>query len=62
MKKSPAPPLKVIELFAGVGGFREAMSTPKTKDFYKVIWSNQWDPRESNKDDHKQTAPETSKK
>jgi len=32
------------------------MSTPKTKDFYKVIWSNQWEPRESNKDDSKQTA------
>ena len=56
MKKKPAPPLKVIELFAGVGGFREAMSTPKTKKFYKVIWSNQWEPRESNKDDSKQTA------
>ena len=56
MKKKPALPLKVIELFAGVGGFREAMSAPKTKDFYKVIWSNQWEPRESNKDDSKQTA------
>ena len=57
MNKKPAPPLKVIELFAGVGGFREAMSTPETKDFYKVIWSNQWEPRESNKDDDsKQTA------
>ena len=56
MKKKPAPPLKVIELFAGVGGFREAMSTLKTQDFYKVIWSNQWEPRESNKDDSKQTA------
>jgi DNA (cytosine-5)-methyltransferase 1 len=56
MKKKPAPPLKVIELFAGVGGFREAMSTGKTKDFYKVIWSNQWEPKESNKDDSKQTA------
>ena len=56
MKKKPALPLKVIELFAGVGGFREAMSTPKTRDFYKVIWSNQWEPRESNKEDSKQTA------
>jgi DNA (cytosine-5)-methyltransferase 1 len=56
MNKKPALPLKVIELFAGVGGFREAMSTGKTKDFYKVIWSNQWEPRESNKDDSKQTA------
>ena len=56
MKKKPAPPLKVIELFAGVGGFREAMSTKKTEDFYRVIWSNQWEPKESNKDDSKQTA------
>lgn len=56
MNKKPAPPLKVIELFAGVGGFREAMSTPKTKDFYKVIWSNQWEPKESKKTGDKQTA------
>jgi DNA (cytosine-5)-methyltransferase 1 len=56
MKKKPAPPLKVIELFAGVGGFREAMSTKKTKDFYKVIWSNQWEPKESNRNGDDQTA------
>lgn len=56
MKNETAQPLKVIELFAGVGGFREAMSTERTKDFYKVVWSNQWEPRESKKEDHKQTA------
>lgn len=56
MRKKSIQPLKVIELFAGVGGFREAMSTPKTKDFYKVIWSNQWEPSESNKEDTKQSA------
>jgi len=56
MRKTPPQPLRVIELFAGVGGFREAMSTPKTKDFYKVMWSNQWEPREINKDDSRQTA------
>jgi len=56
MNKKPALPLKVIELFAGVGGFREAMSTPKTKDFYKVIWSNQWEPKESKKQGDNQTA------
>ena len=56
MKNETAQPLKVIELFAGVGGFREAMSTERTKDFYKVVWSNQWEPRESNKEDDKQTA------
>lgn len=32
------------------------MSTERTKDFYKVVWSNQWEPRESNKEDDKQTA------
>ena len=56
MKKKPALPLKVIELFAGVGGFREAMSKKRTKEFYQVVWSNQWEPRESNKEDHEQTA------
>ena len=33
--------LKVVELFAGVGGFRIGLE--KTKKF-KVIWSNQWEP------------------
>ena len=33
--------LKVIELFAGVGGFKIGLE--KTKKF-KVIWSNQWEP------------------
>jgi DNA (cytosine-5)-methyltransferase 1 len=56
MNKKPALPLKVIELFAGVGGFREAMSKKRTKDYYQVVWSNQWEPRESNKDDREQTA------
>jgi DNA (cytosine-5)-methyltransferase 1 len=56
MKKKPSLPLKVIELFAGVGGFREAMSTRKTKGFYKVIWSNQWEPKESKKKGDHQTA------
>jgi DNA (cytosine-5)-methyltransferase 1 len=47
--------LKVIELFAGVGGFRlglEGMNgksaisnyTKKIKSNYEVIWSNQWEP------------------
>jgi DNA (cytosine-5)-methyltransferase 1 len=56
MKKKPAPPLKVIELFAGVGGFREAMSKERTKEFYQIVWSNQWEPRESNKEGSEQTA------
>lgn len=47
--------LKVIELFAGVGGFRlglegwkgmSALSGYKKKipEFFKVVWSNQWEP------------------
>lgn len=37
--------LKIIELFAGVGGFRiglESASNKKTE--YKVAWSSQWEP------------------
>jgi DNA (cytosine-5)-methyltransferase 1 len=37
--------IRVIELFAGVGGFRlglEAASMPTKK--YEIIWSNQWEP------------------
>jgi DNA (cytosine-5)-methyltransferase 1 len=32
--------IKVVELFAGVGGFRLGLE----KKHYKVIWSNQWEP------------------
>lgn len=32
--------LKVVELFAGVGGFRLGLE----KNNYKVVWSNQWEP------------------
>ena len=35
--------IKVIELFAGVGGFRVGLERAD-KDLYKVIWSNQWEP------------------
>ena len=37
--------IKIVELFAGVGGFRiglESASSKKTK--YKVVWSSQWEP------------------
>ncbi|MDT7828886.1 DNA (cytosine-5-)-methyltransferase [Pricia sp. S334] len=39
-------PIKVIELFAGVGGFRIGLEGyPKEKKSpYEVIWSNQWEP------------------
>ena len=33
--------LKVIELFAGVGGFRLGLEDTKK---YEVVWSNQWEP------------------
>src|SRR6056297_126799 len=33
--------LKVIELFAGVGGFRLGLEQAKN---YEVVWSNQWEP------------------
>ena len=33
--------LKVVELFAGVGGFRIGLE--KTKQ-YEIAWSNQWEP------------------
>ena len=36
--------LKVVELFAGVGGFRIGLE--KTKHF-EVVWSNQWEPGKS---------------
>ena len=39
-------PIKVVELFAGVGGFRiglEGFPIPKNPN-YKVLWSNQWEP------------------
>jgi DNA (cytosine-5)-methyltransferase 1 len=47
--------LKVIELFAGVGGFRLGLEgwkgksassgyTKKMDSNFKVVWSNQWEP------------------
>jgi DNA (cytosine-5)-methyltransferase 1 len=39
--------MKVIELFAGVGGFRvglERANKKLKKNIYDVVWSNQWEP------------------
>jgi len=38
--------LKVIELFAGVGGFRLGLEANNTKSNqrFKIVWSNQWEP------------------
>lgn len=35
--------VKVVELFAGVGGFRVGLEKAD-KAFYKTIWANQWEP------------------
>ena len=39
-------PIRVVELFAGVGGFRIGLEGyPKRNDAnYDVVWSNQWEP------------------
>ncbi|HLT33883.1 MAG TPA: DNA (cytosine-5-)-methyltransferase [Aquaticitalea sp.] len=38
--------LKIVELFAGVGGFRIGLEgyPKKSNSPYRVIWSNQWEP------------------
>lgn len=35
--------MKVIELFAGVGGFRLGLEATGNKN-YEIVWSNQWEP------------------
>jgi len=42
-------PIRVVELFAGVGGFRLALEgNPADDDYgkrgYEVVWANQWEP------------------
>jgi DNA (cytosine-5)-methyltransferase 1 len=34
--------IRVVELFAGVGGFRVGLE--RASDRYEVVWSNQWEP------------------
>ena len=39
--------IRVVELFAGVGGFRLGLEGPPDSSWesdYKVVWSNQWEP------------------
>lgn len=38
--------LNVVELFAGVGGFRIGLE--RSSDRYRVVWSNQWEPSTRN--------------
>ena len=40
LKQMEDKTLKVVELFAGVGGFRLGLEKSK----YEVVWSNQWEP------------------
>jgi len=35
--------VRVIELFAGVGGFRIGLERADS-EFFKTIWANQWEP------------------
>ena len=35
--------VKVVELFAGVGGFRVGLEKADA-DFFKTVWANQWEP------------------
>jgi len=41
--------LKVLELFAGVGGFRIGLENANP-GFYKTLWSNQWEPSRKSQD------------
>lgn len=40
--------IRVVELFAGVGGFRVGME--RASSLYKVVWSNQWEPSTKRQD------------
>ncbi len=51
--------IKVAELFAGVGGFREAiekLNKVQVDVAFNVVWSNQWEPSESAKKGEEQFA------
>lgn len=51
--------LKVAELFAGVGGFREAMVSLNEQagaEIFRMVFSNQWEPSESSKKGEDQYA------
>lgn len=41
--------LKVIELFAGVGGFRRGLEQANP-DLFDVVWGNQWEPSRKSQD------------
>lgn len=41
--------MKILELFAGVGGFRIGLEN-SDKNFFKTRWSNQWEPSRKSQD------------
>ena len=41
--------MKVLELFAGVGGFRIGLENAD-KDFFETKWANQWEPSRQSQD------------
>lgn len=41
-------PIRVVELFAGVGGFRVGLE--RASECYKTVWSNQWEPATKRQD------------
>jgi len=45
MQISQNDTIKIIELFAGVGGFRIGLENSNRKNAkFKIVWSNQWEP------------------
>ena len=42
--KVPSKPYRVVELFAGVGGFRIGLESVLKGKAFKVVWSNQYEP------------------
>ena len=45
MNREDNKKIKVVELFAGVGGFRLALE--RTSEKFDTIWANQWEPGKS---------------
>jgi DNA (cytosine-5)-methyltransferase 1 len=48
MAKKNTKTIRVVELFAGVGGFRIGLEA--ASDAYKTIWNNQWEPSTTRQD------------
>jgi len=42
--------VRVVELFAGVGGFRVGLD--RASDLYETVWFNQWEPGQSDNSQH----------